>query len=1037
MCVISQFLQTLASPFSTLRDICLATINRLSLSIFARANYLAVFKYGNNSWTSGNVESLLRLIAAKQTSNVDYIQTPAIESLVLSKLPEIFTSVSSDNRHSLDKATDSINTIIDFINPHALTLFVPRIIARLKATSSWGEKIVLMQALQHLATIAKSTMNQYIPELVPILSSEIWDTKQEVRREAKRTLESISQIVDNKDILPCIYELVAAIVDPSRIPSTIHALGSVALVSDVTSSTLAVMVPVLSRGLRENSNVIKRKSAIIITNMSQLVPSASIIEPFLDELVPQLKYNARDASNPEIRDVSAKARDALEMVYNSRGIGEQAANRPLFEAVSPYVMMGLLDELSTSENTEGMLEFIAHISSNLALNKVTDSETWFAVLREYFEVATGDNDVQTATEKLRQDAISCIPAELVAIQTPSPKETLCDIVFSFSYATTCLLTKTSLSLRRGERYGLCGPNGCGKSSFLRALKDNRIEGFPSSDQCKIAYVEHDIENTRADISVLDYIGVFTTISVEEIVSQLKTLGFTDEMMGNSIQTLSGGWKMKLALTRAMIENPDILLLDEPTNHLDATNCRWVADYLNTCGVTAIVVSHDASFLENICQNVLHFESRKLVLYKGSLSNFVSQCPNAQSYFAIKDNISTYHFPRPGYLEGVRTNEKIIIKVEDVSFKYDGTSHPQVSNVSFQCSLNSRVAIVGANGSGKSTLMNIIAGELVPQSGYVYTHENCRFGYIKQHSFLHLESHMDKTPSEYIQWRFQPGMDRELTDRADRRITDADRRSMDRMFRISGREMRVFKILSRKWHKHTYRYECQMFAPQPIGLQYEPWTPLGTDQTVWLPRAELIRSHPKLVAEVDMKEAVENDQFPGLIRSEIERHCANFGLDPEIVTHLKIKELSGGQKVKLVLAACSWLKPHFIVLDEPTNYLDRNALAGLAKGLKYFEGGVIIGTHSPELVEEIAEEVWTMEDGKLTPTGHSWTTMSSMMPKRVDPNETAPHYTSQGVRVTFDTPKRLTVAQNRRKKKLRIKRMKLLGDDYVSSDEEIW
>jgi elongation factor 3 len=85
----------------------------------------------------------------------------------------------------------------------------------------------------------------------------------------------------------------------------------------------------------------------------------------------------------------------------------------------------------------------------------------------------------------------------------------------------------------------------------------------------------------------------------------------------------------------------------------------------------------------------------------------------------------------------------------------------------------------------------------------------------------------------------------------------------------------------------------------------------------------------------------------------------------------MRGLSGGQRVKVVLAACSWQRPHLIVLDEPTNYLDRDSLGALSKAIKSFEGGVIIITHSAEFTKELTEEVWAVSDGRMTPSGHNW------------------------------------------------------------------
>ena len=155
------------------------------------------------------------------------------------------------------------------------------------------------------------------------------------------------------------------------------------------------------------------------------------------------------------------------------------------------------------------------------------------------------------------------------------------------------------------------------------------------------------------------------------------------------------------------------------------------------------------------------------------------------------------------------------------------------------------------------------------------------------------------------------------------------------------------------------------------MKNERWIPMMTADNAWIPRTEILASHQKMVAEVDQKEALASGQFRPLVRKEIEAHGANFGLDAELISHSRMLGLSGGQRVKVVLAACSWQRPHLIVLDEPTNYLDRDSLGALSKALKSFEGGVIIITHSKEFTENLTEEVWAVVDGKMTPSGHNW------------------------------------------------------------------
>jgi elongation factor 3 len=203
--------------------------------------------------------------------------------------------------------------------------------------------------------------------------------------------------------------------------------------------------------------------------------------------------------------------------------------------------------------------------------------------------------------------------------------------------------------------------------------------------------------------------------------------------------------------------------------------------------------------------------------------------------------------------------------------------------------------------------------------------------------------------------------------------------MDKIFTVENTKRRVIGIHSRRKFKNSYEYECSFALGENIGQKNEKWTPLMTADNAWLPRSELLGSHGKLVAEVDQKEAIASGQFRPLVRREIEVHCANFGLDAELVSHSRMQGLSGGQRVKVVLAASTWGLPHLIVLDEPTNYLDRDSLGALSKALKSFEGGVVIISHSREFTESLTEEVWSVLDGKMTPSGHNWVTGQGKFP----------------------------------------------------------
>lgn len=580
------------------------------------------------------------------------------------------------------------------------------------------------------------------------------------------------------------------------------------------------------------------------------------------------------------------------------------------------------------------------------------------------------------------------------------------------------------------------PNGCGKSTLMRAIANGQVDGFPTQEECRTVYVEHDIDGTHSDTSVLDFVFESSVGTKEAINEKLVEFGFSDEMISMPISALSGGWKMKLALARAVLKNADILLLDEPTNHLDTVNVAWLVNYLKTCGITSITISHDSSFLDNVCEYVINYEGLKLRKYKGNFTEFVKKCPAAKAYEELAATELEFKFPEPGYLEGVKTKQKAIVKVSNMEFQYPGTSKPQITDINFQCSLSSRIAVIGPNGAGKSTLINVLTGELLPTVGEVYTHENCRIAYIKQHAFAHIESHLDKTPSEYIQWRFQTGEDRETMDRANRQINEDDAQAMNKIFKIEGTPRRIAGIHSRRKFKNTYEYECSFMLGENIGMKSERWVPMMSVDNAWLPRGELVESHSKMVAEVDMKEALASGQFRPLTRKEIEEHCAMLGLDPEIVSHSRIRGLSGGQKVKLVLAAGTWQRPHLIVLDEPTNYLDRDSLGALSQALKDFEGGVIIITHSAEFTKNLTEEVWAVKDGRMTPSGHNWVSGQGAGPRIEKKEDEEDKFDGMGNKIAGGKKKKkLSSAELRKKKKERMKKKKELGDAYESSDED--
>merc|ERR1719201_2225768 len=122
--------------------------------------------------------------------------------------------------------------------------------------------------------------------------------------------------------------------------------------------------------------------------------------------------------------------------------------------------------------------------------------------------------------------------------------------------------------------------------------------------------------------------------------------------------------MKLSLVVAALMDADILLLDEPTNNLDKKSIEWLVAYLTAYRACCMIVSHDTGFLDAVCTDVIHYEDRKLVRYRGNLSEFVAKVPAAAAYYRLEDSATKFAFPAPGRLEGINTTTKAILKLDD-------------------------------------------------------------------------------------------------------------------------------------------------------------------------------------------------------------------------------------------------------------------------------------------------------------------------------------------------------------------------------------
>ncbi|CAJ1352877.1 unnamed protein product [Effrenium voratum] len=485
---------------------------------------------------------------------------------------------------------------------------------------------------------------------------------------------------------------------------------------------------------------------------------------------------------------------------------------------------------------------------------------------------------------------------------------------------------------------------------------------------------------------------------------LEAMGFeTEEQMAKPVLALSGGWQMRLALACAVARKAQLLLLDEPTNHLDVEGVRWLVDFINrTCDSegAAMIVSHDPDFLDRVCtDDVVHFspssQKGKLAYYPGTFSAFKANQlggDDAEAQRVLETAEKSSGETHPGASHGLGPNdgnrmafpipEKIgdtcaerrapLVTLERAAFQYKGTPAPVFRDISVDLTISSKVGIVGKNGSGKSTLLSLLAGRQQPstvegKTGRLWWHKDLRLAYIAQHALVHLGNYLDKTPLEYMQIRFRRGFDQETPIvRSEKLLTKKDEDDMRNSGvrhgkRGKGVEALVNRIEITDGKEKTKEKDREF-------LYEVKWTDLSPAENSF-ETVNRLKQLKALKLVQDLNERIWAawagcPQRP-LTDREVLQHLDPFGLDEDTVCFRRIEMLSSGQKCKLALGAAFWTRPHVVCLDEPTNYLDTDTVELLKRAMRAFRGGFAVVSHSEKLIEEVCDEVWTVEDGQVT------------------------------------------------------------------------
>jgi len=877
---------------------------------------------------------------------------------ILTILPFILDNLAAPK--TAVAATEAGNAILKKSTAHSIRIVTSSLYESF-TSMKWQTKKGALALFGELATYHPVVVQRNLPEMILKLIEMASDVKKEVKEQTREAFTKICSTITNVDIIPIIPRVVAAYMDPVKFTEdALDALISTTFINDVDLPTLGLLVPILTKGMRERKVVIKRRAALVIGNMCKLVNDPRTAAEFYPILKPVLERGIEEIAVEEVRKVCEHSLETLQRVSSEAQILSD-------KVASLEDLKGFLNAVIGAEAAKYaiLVDFMAKGAHFLVKADTRDSEEWSQCLTAYMQaIIKGEEAVSKAVAEVTAKGVENLSAEKV--DPEDEEEDLCNATFSLAYGTRVLLHQTPFKVKIGRKYGLVGPNGAGKSTLMKAIAGGNLQGFPT--HLVTVYVECEIIGEKADMTVLQYIMtdpkiIACNVTEEKVRAMLTDMGFgvsrTAAAIEAGVGTLSGGWRMKLALSRAMLLNPDMLLLDEPTNHLDQFAVKWLTEYiqnLKTC--TCLLVSHDTKFLDNVCTNIMHYENLKLKRYIGNLSDFVRQKPEAKAYYELSSDICAFNFPEPGPLEGVKSLTKAVLRTKNVFFQYPTAPLPQLIDVSIQCSLASRVAVVGVNGAGKSTLVKLMVGELEPDQGLIERHPNLRVAYVAQHAFTHIEEHLEKTPVEYVMWRYRGGIDKEMVKKDANTMTEEELKAL----RAKAKELKngvIEELIARRTGKREHEYECV-------------WEGQGRENS-WHTRSELKEwGYEKMVNAKDEQIAMESMLGQRkLTTGEIQRHFDGFGLEPQFAQHTRMGALSGGQKVKVVLGAGLWNLPHIVILDEPTNFLDRDSLGALATAIKAFKGGVFMISHNAEFYEALCPEKWILESGRLTVMGAEW------------------------------------------------------------------
>ena len=512
------------------------------------------------------------------------------------------------------------------------------------------------------------------------------------------------------------------------------------------------------------------------------------------------------------------------------------------------------------------------------------------------------------------------------------------------YSTDVVLKNISWEIKKGEKVGLVGSNGAGKSTQFKILigeeeqtsgtiikeGNPKIAHLKQEFDCNLNFsVRQELESSFKDIQIVaiklleienkmksldikknsDELEIFVNQLAKyqakfealggykmqsDVEKILPKLGFSIEDADKLVGNFSGGWQMKVALGKIILQKPDLLLLDEPTNHLDLETIFWLEEYLSSLKIAVIIISHDRYFLDKLCKKIIFVDRGTSETYNGNYSFFVEQKSlNEESQnkayqlqqkeielqkryidrFRASATRSSQAKSREKQLKKISKIEAPIAKSKSPVFNFPecprsgklvlnikNLSHSFEDKILFldinlKISSGEKIAILGPNGCGKSTLLKIIMKKISPEIGEIN---------LGKHNII--TSYYEQNQAEAL-----------------------------------SLEERVIDLI------------C--------------------------------------------------NESPEWSQKKVRTFLGGFGFQNETVFKY-IKQLSGGEKARLALALMIINPSNFLLLDEPTNHLDLQSKENLELAIKNYKGSLLIISHDRYFISKVANRIIEIKDSKL-------------------------------------------------------------------------